>query len=52
MEVDIYEARNAQHDDIDAFACTYAPGLLGSLLVGVEATKALSFVYNKSIDQL
>ena len=38
---------NMKLDDIDAFACTYAPGLLGSLLVGVEATKALSFVYNK-----
>lgn len=35
--------------DIDAFACTYAPGLLGSLLVGVEATKALSFIYNKPL---
>lgn len=34
-------------EDIDAFACTYAPGLLGSLLVGVEATKALAFIYNK-----
>ena len=34
-------------EDMDAFACTYAPGLLGSLLVGVEATKALSFIYNK-----
>ena len=38
---------NMKLEDIDAFACTYAPGLLGSLLVGVEATKALSFVYNK-----
>ena len=34
-------------EDIDAFACTYAPGLLGSLLVGVEATKTLSLIYNK-----
>ena len=38
---------NMKLEDIDAFACTYAPGLLGSLLVGVEATKALAFVYNK-----
>ena len=36
-------------EDIDAFACTYAPGLLGSLLVGVEATKALAFIYNKPL---
>ena len=34
-------------EDIDAFACTYAPGLLGSLLVGVEATKTLAFIYKK-----
>ena len=38
---------NMKLEDIDAFACTYAPGLLGSLLVGVEATKALSLIYKK-----
>ena len=41
------EKANMKLEDMDAFACTYAPGLLGSLLVGVEATKALSYVYNK-----
>ena len=41
------EKANVNLEDIDAFACTYAPGLLGSLLVGVEATKALSFIYKK-----
>ena len=41
------ERANMKLEDMDAFACTYAPGLLGSLLVGVEATKALSFIYNK-----
>ena len=41
------EKANMKLEDIDAFAATYAPGLLGSLLVGVEATKALSFVYKK-----
>ncbi len=40
---------NMKLEDMDAFACTYAPGLLGSLLVGVEATKALSFIYNKPL---
>ncbi len=40
---------NMKLEDIDAFACTYGPGLLGSLLVGVEATKVLSFVYNKPL---
>ncbi len=35
--------------DIDAIAVTYAPGLLGSLLVGIECAKALSLVYNKPL---
>ena len=30
-------------NDIDAVAVTYGPGLLGSLLVGVEAAKTLSY---------
>lgn len=41
------EKANMRLEDIDAFACTYGPGLLGSLLVGVEATKALSYIYKK-----
>ena len=41
------EKANMKFEDIDAFAWTYAPGLLGSLLVGVEATKALSYIYKK-----
>lgn len=41
------EKAKMKFEDIDAFACTYAPGLLGSLLVGVEATKALSYIYKK-----
>lgn len=35
--------------DIDAIAVTYAPGLLGSLLVGVEFAKTLSLVYKKPL---
>ncbi len=38
---------NMKLEDIDAFACTYGPGLLGSLLVGLETAKTLSFIYNK-----
>lgn len=38
---------NMSLEQIDAFACTYGPGLLGSLLVGLECTKTLSFVYHK-----
>lgn len=36
-------------DDVDAIAVTYAPGLLGSLLVGIECAKVLSFVYQKPL---
>lgn len=36
-------------DDMDAIAVTYTPGLLGSLLVGIEAAKVLSYVYNKPL---
>ncbi len=36
-------------DDIDAIAVTVGPGLIGSLLVGVETAKTLSMVWNKPI---
>lgn len=36
-------------DDIDAIAITYGPGLIGSLLIGLETAKTLSFVYNKPL---
>jgi N6-L-threonylcarbamoyladenine synthase len=35
--------------DIDAIAVTYGPGLIGSLLVGVETAKTLSYVWNKPL---
>lgn len=34
---------------IDAIAVTYGPGLIGSLLVGVETAKTLSYVWNKPL---
>ena len=34
---------------IDAIAITYGPGLIGSLLVGLEAAKTLAYVYNKPL---
>ena len=40
---------NMKVSDVDAIAVTYAPGLLGSLLVGIEFAKVLSFVYNKPL---
>lgn len=36
-------------DDIDAIAVTYAPGLIGSLLIGLETAKSLSMIYNKPL---
>ncbi len=36
---------DAGWDDLDAIAVTYGPGLIGSLLVGVNAAKALSAVH-------
>ena len=36
-------------DDIDAIAVTYGPGLIGALLVGVSAAKALAFALNKPL---
>jgi N6-L-threonylcarbamoyladenine synthase len=35
--------------NVDAIAVTVGPGLIGSLLVGVETAKTLSFVWNKPI---
>lgn len=36
-------------DDISAIAVTSGPGLVGSLLVGIEAAKTLSYIYNKPL---
>ena len=46
---DLLKKSNMTVDQVDAIAVTYAPGLLGSLLVGVEAAKVLSLVYNKPL---
>lgn len=40
---------NVTMAEISAIAVTYAPGLLGSLLVGVEFAKTLSYVYKKPL---
>ncbi len=36
-------------NDIDAIAVTVGPGLIGSLVVGVEAAKALALAWNKPL---
>ena len=43
------EKANMTMEQVDAIAITYGPGLIGSLLVGLEAAKTLSFIYNKPL---
>ena len=40
---------NINFEDIDAVACTYGPGLVGALLVGLSYGKALSFALKKPL---
>lgn len=40
---------NLDWDDIDAIAVTYAPGLIGSLLVGTLAARTLAVLKNKPL---
>ena len=46
---DCLKKANMTIENVDAIAVTYGPGLIGSLLVGLEAAKTLSFVYNKPL---
>ena len=43
------EKANMTMDQIDAIAITYGPGLIGSLLIGLETAKTLAFVFNKPL---
>ena len=40
---------NMEWDEIDAVSCSYGPGLVGALLVGVSYAKGLSFALNKPL---
>lgn len=42
-----FEQTELKPEDITAFAGTVGPGLVGSLLVGLNATKTLSLIYDK-----
>ncbi len=46
---DVLNKSGMKVEEMDAIAVTYAPGLLGCLLVGVEFAKTLAFVYNKPL---
>ena len=43
------EEAKVELKNIDAIACTYGPGLVGALLVGVSYAKALSYASNKPL---
>ncbi|MDR0934890.1 MAG: tRNA (adenosine(37)-N6)-threonylcarbamoyltransferase complex transferase subunit TsaD [Erysipelotrichaceae bacterium] len=43
------EKANIKLDDVDAFAITRGPGLIGALHVGLQAVKTLSMLYNKPL---
>lgn len=46
---DVLKKSNMKIEEMDAIAVTYAPGLTGSLIVGIEAAKTLSLIYNKPL---
>lgn len=43
------EQANVSLDDIDAFAVTRGPGLIGALHVGLQAAKTLAMLYHKPL---
>lgn len=43
------EQANITLENVDVIACTYGPGLVGALLVGVSYAKALSYALNKPL---
>lgn len=44
-----FQKANVKYEDIDLVAVTKGPGLIGSLLVGVNAAKTFALVFNKPI---
>ena len=46
---DTLKKANMKVSDVDAIAVTYKPGLLGSLLVGIEFAKTLAYIYHKPL---
>jgi N6-L-threonylcarbamoyladenine synthase len=46
---EVLEKADMTMDNIDAIGITYGPGLVGSLLIGLQAAKALAFIHNKPL---
>ena len=49
LKNNILKNKNLEIKDMDAIAVTYGPGLIGSLLIGVEIAKTLSLIYKKPL---
>ena len=47
--ISLVKKANMQMEEVTAIAVTYGPGLIGSLLVGVQAAKTLALAFNKPI---
>lgn len=43
---ELFKKSNMTFDDIDFIGVTNGPGLIGSLLIGLQAAKTLSFIHN------
>jgi len=46
---DVLNKSKMKIEEMDAIAVTYAPGLMGGLLVGLEFAKTLAFIYKKPL---
>lgn len=46
---ELLKKSNIKMEEIDAIAVAYGPGLIGSLLVGLEAAKTLALIYKKPL---
>ncbi|MDD3048755.1 MAG: tRNA (adenosine(37)-N6)-threonylcarbamoyltransferase complex transferase subunit TsaD [Bacilli bacterium] len=46
---ELLEQAHLTMDNIDAIGVTYGPGLIGSLLIGLQAAKTLAFLFNKPL---
>lgn len=49
---ELLEKTDLTLEDIDIIGVTYGPGLIGSLLIGVECAKTISLVLNKPLIQV
>ncbi len=46
---EVLEKANMTIEEIDAIGVTYGPGLIGSLLIGLQTAKTLALIYNKPL---